>query len=272
MPTAEPRHLLILGGTAEASALARAAGARFGAALTVTSSLAGRTRRPTHPPGRVRVGGFGGASGLQRYLRRVRVDMVVDATHPFAAMISANARAACEAVAVPRLSLVRPMWRRAPGDRWIEVEDAAAAAAALDRIEPRDGARRVLLTLGVGGLEAFRGRADCWFLVRLIDPPAPPPPLARYQVLVGRGPFTVEGERALIAGRRIDAVVCKASGGAATEAKIVAARELGLPVIMLRRPAPEPGETVAEVAGALDWIAARLDGAAAPAEIRVAAS
>ncbi|MFQ5954742.1 MAG: cobalt-precorrin-6A reductase [Kiloniellales bacterium] len=271
MPTVEPARLLILGGTAEAAALARAARQRFGAALKVTSSLAGRTRRPTRPPGRVRVGGFGGAAGLERYLCEAALDMVVDATHPFAAAISANARAACEAVAVPRLMLIRPMWRRAPDDRWVEVDDAAAAAAALRRLEPRGGERRVMLTLGLGGLEAFADMADCWFLVRLIEPPRRPLPLARFRVVVGRGPFTVEGERALMAGQRIGVVLGKASGGAATEAKIVAARELGLPVIMLRRPAPEPGEKAASVAAALDWIARRLDGAAAPAGTRVAA-
>lgn len=266
MPTADPAHLLILGGTAEAMALARASRARFGASLAVTSSLAGRTRRPMRPPGAVRVGGFGGADGLERYLRGAAVDMVVDATHPFAAAISANARAACDAVGLPRLSLVRPMWARAPGDDWVEVADAAGAASVLRRRTER----RVFLTLGHRGLEAFAGMPGHWFLVRLVEPPERPPPLDRHQVVVARGPFTVADETAMLTDHRIDAVVCKASGGGATEAKIAAARALGLPVIMLRRPVAEPGERVAGVDAALDWIAARLD-VATPVAARVAA-
>jgi len=254
MPGAERVHLLILGGTGEALALAEACRARFGASLMLTSSLAGRTRRPLRPPGRLRVGGFGGSDGLVRYLRRAAVDMVVDATHPFAAAISANARVACASLALPRLSLVRPMWARAPGDRWIEAADATDAAAALARLD----ARRVFLTLGQGGLEAFAGMPEHRFLVRLVEPPPRPPPLERCRVVIGRGPFTVAEERATLTDQRIDVVVCKASGGAATEAKILAARGLGLPVIMLRRPAAEPGPRVAEVEAALDWIAGRL--------------
>ncbi len=267
MPRAKPAHLLILGGTAEALALARGCRARFGAMLALTNSLAGRTRRPVRPPGRLHLGGFGGADGLARYLRRAAVDMVVDATHPFAAAISANARAACEALPVPRLSLVRPMWARAAGDRWIEAADAAGAAAALRRLDQR----RVFLTLGHRGLEAFAGMAEHWFLVRLVEPPEPPPPLDRHLLVIGRGPFRLADERAMLAEHRIGAVVCKASGGTATEAKILAARALGLPVIMLRRPAAEPGRRVAGVDAALDWIAGRLDRRTLPGLTGVAA-
>ncbi|MGQ0662459.1 MAG: cobalt-precorrin-6A reductase [Pseudomonadota bacterium] len=245
-------RLLILGGTAEARALARLAAERFGARLAVTTSLAGRTARPAAVEGEVRAGGFGGATGLADYLRRARVDLVVDATHPFAARISASARAAAEAAGVARLLLVRPPWQRHPEDRWIEVDDAGQAAAALAAL-----ARRVWLTIGARQLKAFAGLDDQWFLVRTIDPRRSLP-LANFELILGRGPFTLEGERRVLADYRIEAVVTKASGGDATAAKLVAARQAGLPVVMIRRPPPEPGPAVFDCQAALEWIAARL--------------
>lgn len=260
MPDPDRRaHLLILGGTAEAAALAAAALARFGDRLTVTTSLAGRTAQPAPLPGRVRSGGFGGTAGLAAYLAADSVDVVVDATHPFAAQISAHAAAACEAARIPRLLLERPPWQRHPRDRWVEVEHLAAAAAALPGL-----GRRVWLTIGARELDAFAGLAEHHFLVRLIARPTLPLPLPSHEVLVGRGPFNLAQERTILERHAIDVLVAKASGGAATEAKLVAARERNLPVVMVRRPPQPAGERVAGVAPALDWLAARLAGRTAP--------
>jgi precorrin-6A/cobalt-precorrin-6A reductase len=244
---------LILGGTAEAAALARGAVARFGDTLVVTTSLAGRTERPAPLPGRIRVGGFGGPAGLAAYLTASGVSRLIDATHPFAARISAEARLACAEANVPRLLLLRPPWRRHPLDRWIEVGDMSAAAAMV----PRTG-RRAWLTIGAGEIARFNTVAGVHFLVRLVDAPRRPLPLRSYEVVIGRGPFTSAEERHRIERHAIDVLVCKASGGAATEAKLVAARERGIPVIMVRRPPDEPGEAVVTVEAALDWLAAPL--------------
>jgi precorrin-6A/cobalt-precorrin-6A reductase len=243
-------RLLILGGTTEGAALAHAALARFGEAIDVTTSLAGRTERPNPLPGRLRIGGFGGPAGLSAYLTECQFDRLIDATHPFAAQISTAARLACEAAGVPRLILLRPPWQRHPRDRWIEVEDMAAAAAMVRRV-----GRRAFLTVGAGEIVCFATVDEVRFLARLVDPPRRPLPLRCCRVIVGRGPFSLAEERRRLEDHAIDVLVCKASGGAATEAKIVAARELGLPVIMVRRPPREPGEAVETVAAALDWLA-----------------
>ena len=246
------KQLLILGGTAEAAALARGALTRFGDGLQVTTSLAGRTERPGPLPGQIRIGGFGGPPGLAAYLTEHGVDWLIDATHPFATRISAEARLACEEAGVPRLLLLRPPWRRHPLDRWIEVDSMAAAAAIVGRV-----GRRAWLTVGASEIAAFTAATGVRFLVRLVDPPRQRLPLRFYQVVVGRGPFTLTQERHQLERQAIDVLVCKASGGAATEAKIVAARELSLPVIMVRRPPAEPGEAVDTVEAALDWLADR---------------
>ena len=245
------RRLLILGGTGEAAALARGALARFGEGLAVTTALAGRTRNPGPIAGQVRIGGFGGAAGLAFYLALHRIDCLIDATHPFAAAISRAARLAAERTGVPLLVLRRPPWRRHPLDRWIEVDSLAAAALLVGRV-----GRRAWLTVGAGPLAAFAPAAGVHFVVRLIDKPRQKLPLRSYDVVLGRGPFSVAEERALMQHYAIEIVVCKASGGAATEAKLIAARELDLPVIMIRRPPPEPGPAVETVEAALDWLAA----------------
>jgi precorrin-6A/cobalt-precorrin-6A reductase len=244
-------RLLILGGTGEAAELARAVEARFGDALEVTTSLAGRTERPRPVAGLIRTGGFGGPAGLAAYLTEQGIGRLIDATHPFATRISAAARLACEQANVPRLILRRSPWRRHPLDRWIEVDSVTTAAAIVDRT-----GRRAWLTLGASEIAAFRAATAIHFLVRLVDPPRHPLPLCSYEVIVGRGPFSVAEERSHIERHAIDVLVCKASGGWATEAKIIAARERGLPVIMVRRPPPEPGEGAETVAEALDWVAA----------------
>jgi precorrin-6A/cobalt-precorrin-6A reductase len=252
MPDRE-RHLLILGGTAEAAQLATAIWRRFGGRIAVTTSLAGRTRAPTAVAGTMRVGGFGGAAGLARWLATARVDMVVDATHPFAARISANARRACVAAAVPRLILARRPWAAKPGDDWRRVADLDGAAAVLP-----DFAKRVFLSVGAQGLQAFAGLGGVHLVVRTIDPPAAALPLDDYRLVLGRGPFDEESELRLLQGERIDALVSRNSGGTATYAKIGAALRLGLPVVMVAPPPREAGTHVDALEGALQWIAKRV--------------
>jgi len=242
--------LLILGGTGEAAALARAVLASFGEQIEVTTALAGRTNRPGPIPGQVRIGGFGGAAGLAQYLADRQFDRVIDATHPFAADISRAARLACDQLEVPRLLLLRPAWRRHPLDRWIEVESLEAAAQIVGRV-----GRRAFLTVGASEVDAFAPATGVRFVVRMIDPPRHPLPLRFHEIVLGRGPFGLADERHLLQMKAVDVLVCKASGGAATEAKLVAARELSLPVIMVRRPPAERGLWVETVEGAIDWLA-----------------
>ena len=245
-----PRHLLILGGTGEAAMLAQSALARFGERLTVTTTLAGRTRHPGPLPGNVRIGGFGGSAGLGAYLVEREVDRLIDATHPFAAEISRAGRVAAERAGIPRLLLLRPPWRRHPLDRWIEVDSIEAAALLVEKI-----GRCAWLTVGAGSVLPFARVAGVRFVVRLIDPPREELPLRDCRVVLGRGPFSLAQERHLLRQHAVDVLVCKASGGSATEAKLVAAREAGLPVIMVRRPPREPGAAVETVEAALAWLA-----------------
>ena len=239
-------RVLILAGTGEAAALAEACARQGG--LEVISSLAGRTAAPREVPGEVRVGGFGGAAGLEQFLRARAVDRLVDASHPFAAQISRHAAAACRAAAVPRLRLLRRPWPRLADDRWHEVDDFAAAAALLPQI-----GRRAFLTVGQKELAAFAGLERVWLLIRTIEAAAGVPP-ERALCLQARGPFALAAELALLREHRIDVVVTKASGGQATYAKLAAARSLGLPVIMVRRPPPPAGPVVGSVAAALAWL------------------
>ncbi|MEO5375604.1 MAG: cobalt-precorrin-6A reductase [Alphaproteobacteria bacterium] len=247
MPDRDGRPaVLILGGTTEGLALAEAMTRAFGERLRLVSSLAGVTRPLRLPPGEVRSGPFGGVDGLVAYLRDEAIDAVIDATHPFAATMSRHARLASEAMGIRRLVLARPMWRQDPADRWTLVADMAEAARRLPIL-----GRRAFLTVGARDLQAFAGMEEAWFLVRLPTAPPDPVPLVHYAVVVGGG-----GEdEALMAEHRIDVLVTRASGGRATEAKIGAARRLGLPVLMLRRPPPEPGATVDTIAAALAWFA-----------------
>jgi precorrin-6A/cobalt-precorrin-6A reductase len=240
----QPATILVLGGTAEARELAAALDAR---GARVVSSLAGRVARPRLPAGEVRIGGFGGSEGLARWLRGHAVRAVVDATHPFAERISVSAARACPAVGVPLLRLERAPWTARPGDDWHRVADLAAAAA----LAPALG-RRGLLTTGRQGLVAFAAVEGVWFLVRCVDPPEPP--LPRDHVLVlDRGPYTLAGELDLIDQHRIDVVITKDSGGLLTQAKLYAARERGLPVIVVERPQRPAVPTVSSVAEAVDW-------------------
>lgn len=250
-------HVLILGGTTEARRLAAELAGRPG--LRTTTSLAGRVTRPAALDGAVRTGGFGGADGLADWLRAHRVDALVDATHPFAGTITANAVRAAAATGVPLVVLRRPGWRPGPGDRWHDAGSPAGAAAALPGL-----GRRVFLTTGRLGLAAFAHLADLHFLVRSVEPPEPPLP-PDTDVLLARGPFTVEGETDLLRAHRIDVLVTKDSGGAATAAKLTAARELGLPVVVVRRPAlPDGVRAVPDVPAVLDRLGLGAPGQAPP--------
>ncbi|MGP4089619.1 cobalt-precorrin-6A reductase [Streptomyces sp. KR55] len=238
------RHVLVLGGTTEARELAAELAARPG--VRVTTSLAGRVTRPGAVAGEVRVGGFGGAQGLADWLRAHDVAAVVDATHPFAETITANTARAAALTGVPAVVLRRPGWRPGPGDDW---HPAAALRDAADLL-PRLG-HRVFLTTGRLGLAAFAHLTQLHFVVRTVEPPEPPMP-PDMELVLARGPFTPAGESALLREHRIDVLVTKDSGGAATAAKLTAARELGLPVVVVQRPPLPDGVTVVpDVPGAI---------------------
>lgn len=238
-------RILLLGGTAEARALAAAL-----AGHEVVSSLAGRVSSPVLPAGAVRVGGFGGSEGLAAWLRESRTDVVVDATHPFAATITSNAYDAARAVGVPHVVLRRPGFPRRP--EYVVVPDVHAAADAIP-----SGAR-VFLTIGRQQVAAF-AHVDAWFLVRAIDPPAGLPP--RHLVVLERGPFTVAGEVELMRRHEIDTLVTKDSGGDATAPKLAAADRLGVRVVMVERPPlPDGVQVVDSVEAVLAWVADVLRG------------
>lgn len=237
---------LILGGTGEARALASLLHARGDAFV---SSLAGRVRNPRLPAGEVRIGGFGGPGGLAAWITGNGITAVVDATHPFAARITANAARACARSGVPLLRLARPTWNPGPHDRWLSVPDIDAAAAAVAR---RGG--RVLLTTGRQDVGAFAGIENAWFLIRVVDEPetALPP---HHELLRSRGPYHLDAERALFAAHDITLLVTKNSGGALTEAKLAAAAEAGCEVVMVERPPLPAGlDQVATVADVVAWL------------------
>lgn len=247
------KHLLILGGTTEARELARRVSLMMGKKARVTTSLAGRRTTTPALAGDVRIGGFGGIEGMMAYLRDNCVDLVVDATHPFSAVISDHANVACAGVTVPRLQVRRPGWRMPPGATFLEVDGFGAAAGILPRI-----ARRIFLTTGLRGLEVFSGLDDLWFLVRLIDAPKTPPPLADYHLITGTPPYSLEDERGLLTGHDIDTLVTKHSGGDGTMAKITAAAEAGVTIVLIRRPPPEPGPRAETVDEAFAWVESQI--------------
>lgn len=250
-------NLLILGGTLEATALARAV-AEAGIAGTV--SFAGRVERPVRQPLPQRVGGFGGVAGLAQYLADNHITHVVDATHPFAARMSRNAIDACAQEGVPLLALTRAAWAPQHGDDWTRVADIAGAVAALDR-----PATRVMLAVGRMHLAEFAPNPQHFYLLRLVDPPKSALPLPRTEVLVSRGPFTETDDAALMRAHGIQIVVSKNAGGTGAYAKIAAARDLGLPVIMIDRPAIPARPEVSAPAEVLEWL---HHGASAPPETK----
>jgi precorrin-6A/cobalt-precorrin-6A reductase len=242
-------RLLILGGTAEARTLAQALQGRPG--FVVTSSLAGRLANPQLPVGDVRVGGFDGAAGLTEYLRSRDIGVVVDATHPFAATITAHAIEACRAVGCRLIVLLRPGWTAGPGDRWTRVPDVTAAAEMVAARPPGV----VFLTTGRRDIEAFTGDRSHDFLIRSVEAPSGPVP-PRTTVILARGPFSIEDERALLREYAVSTLVTKDTGGTMTHAKLAAAREAGIPVLLIDRPAlptaPLVVETVEKVLELLD--------------------
>lgn len=240
-------NLLILAGTTEATALARAVAER---GIAGTVSFAGRVERPLRQPLPQRVGGFGGATGLAQYLRDAAVTHVVDATHPFATQMSRNAVEGCASANVPLLALTRPPWTAQEGDLWQHVADIDGAVAALDQAR-----RRVLLAVGRMHLGAFAPNPQHAYLLRLVDPPKDALPFPDATVVVDRGPFSEADDRALMEAHGIELVVSKNSGGTGAYAKIAAARSLELPVIMIDRP-PQPTR---REAGSVDAVLAWLD-------------
>lgn len=241
--------VLILGGTSEGRALAAAA---VGVGVPVVSSLAGRVSRPALPVGQVRIGGFGGAVGLQQFLTTHRIRAVVDATHPFAATMTSSAAVACAATGIPLLRLARPGWAGLAGAAdWNWVDSIAAAAAATDRL-----GRRPFLTTGRQTLEQFRVLADRFVLVRVVEPPDSALPV-RWELIRDRGPYSLTAELSLMRSNSIDVLVTKDSGGDYTSAKLNAASRLGIPVVVVRRPAvPEGVQSVESVPAALAWLSA----------------
>ncbi len=239
-------RVLILGGTAEARALA----ARLHPGVEVLSSLAGRVPDPALPVGAVRVGGFGGVDGLMSWLRDNPVDAVIDATHPYAATITRNAAAACERLGLAHLVLARPAWD--PGAAVLVGSDEQAA----EHIA-RQGYSRVFLTTGRSGTAAFV-HSDAWFLIRAVTAPEPARLPRHHELLLSRGPYAYDDEYALLQDHRIDALVTKNSGGSMTRPKLDAAVALGVPVVMVQRPSlPAAITTVAAVEDAADWVLSR---------------
>ena len=236
-------RVLLLGGTSEGRALAT----RLDQEIDVVSSLAGRVPDPALPVGEVRIGGFGGVEGMRRWLVESKVDAVVDATHPYAATITANAAVVCGELGLPHLVLARPAWPR--GDAIGVGSDAEAAkTVAAERYS------RVFLTTGRSGTAAFAD-VDAWFLIRAVTAPDPDTLPPHHQLVLSRGPYHYDDEVALLRDHRIDALVTKNSGGQMTRPKLEAAAALGVPVVMVDRP-PLPGgvTTVSTVDDAVEWV------------------
>jgi precorrin-6A/cobalt-precorrin-6A reductase len=241
-------RLLILGGTAQASALAAAIASDAG--IDATLSLAGRTQTPNVFPIKTRIGGFGGAEGLAGYLAAERIDAVIDATHPFAAQISANAVTACATARMPLAVFSRAAWAQQYGDRWTHVAEMAGAVAALG-----PAPRHVFLTVGRLALGAFAAAPQHFYLIRTIEALDAAALFPRQRAIRARAPFSVEDETALMRSERIDCLVTKNSGGAAAAAKLAAARALGLEVIIVARPAAGGAERFEQLDDVLAWIA-----------------
>jgi len=239
--------ILILGGTAEARALAQALAGRGEYEAVV--SLAGRTAEPLPQAAPVRSGGFGGAEGLASYLRDENIDVLIDATHPFAAAISANAVKAAESANVELVALRRPAWEKVAGDNWIEVESVEQAVKTLGETR-----KRAFLALGRNELQPFASAPQHFYLVRSVDPVDPPLAVPDAVYIAARGPFSEEEDRDLLRRHKIELIVAKNSGGEAAYSKIAAARALGLPVVMLKRPALPDAASVTTVEEVLAWL------------------
>lgn len=242
-----PCRILLLGGTSEATALAQRLAGENG--VSATLSLAGRTANPAASPLAVRVGGFGGVDGLTEYLTRENIDLIVDATHPFAARISNNAIVASAAAHIPLLAIERPPWTRTGADKWSEFDSIDAAIAALPNT-PQD----VFSGLGRQAIAALSAAPQHRYVIRVVDASASPASLPQATMIAARGPFRTEDDLELFQKHRISHVLAKNAGGSAAYSKIEAARMLGIKVFMVRRPAIAPRSTVASVEEALAWI------------------
>ncbi|MFL6085739.1 MAG: cobalt-precorrin-6A reductase [Mycobacterium sp.] len=236
-------RLLLLGGTSEARTLA----AQLHPGVDVLSSLAGRVPDPALPVGEVRIGGFGGVDGMRRWLSEAAVDAVVDATHPYAATITAHAAAVCDELGLPHLVLIRPAWDS--GDAIVVASDVEAANTVA-----AEGYSRVFLTTGRSGTAAFVN-VDAWFLVRAVTAPDSDTLPRRHEMVLSRGPYHYDDELALLREHRIDALVTKNSGGTMTRPKLDAAAALGVAVVMVDRPPLPAGvTTVSTVDEAVAWV------------------
>ncbi|MGK7921855.1 MAG: cobalt-precorrin-6A reductase [Trichodesmium sp.] len=241
------KRLLILGGTGEGLKLATLATTISG--LEVINSLAGSTSKPVLTSTLTRIGGFGGLSGLTDYLQEQKIDLLVDATHPFATQISENAAIASNKLNIPFLMLIRPPWEKKSGDRWLEVENNQTAARVVPEL-----AAKIFLTIGRQELVNYAHLKNLWFLMRMIEQPQPNTPLPSGKIITERGPFSLLTERSLLQKYEIGAIVSKNSGGDATYNKIIAARELDIPVVMIKRPSLPEGQQVSDVESAVSWL------------------
>lgn len=223
------------------------------AGLPAVFSYAGRTAAPVAQPLPLRVGGFGGVEGLAAYIRAQAITHVIDATHPFAAQMSRNAVEACAATGTALVALERAPWAAGPADRWLRVPSIEAAAEALP-----EAPARVFLAIGRQHLAAFAGRAQHHYLLRLVDPPAALP-LPQAEAIVARGPFTLAEDLALLRRHEIQWIVAKNAGGEGARAKLDAARELGLPVVLIDRPAIPPRPRLETPEAVLGWLAHPAD-------------
>ena len=250
------KHVLILGGTGEARKLAQRINSEIGKRVKITTSLAGIRSSPPNLPGRIRSGGFGGIKGMESYLHKNDIDLLIDATHPFSRIISNHATIACRNVkddGIPRLQLIRPLWRIPSSASCIEIDDLNTAAQYL-----KNKAQRVFLTTGIRGINNFSNIKDLWFLVRLIDRPKTILPLENHELVIGRPPYSLKDELKILAQHSIDTLVAKHAGGSSTEAKILAAVETDIKIVLIRRPSPEAGSVAKTIDEALTWIRERI--------------
>ncbi len=236
-------NLLVLGGTGDAVKFVEKF-SQLCPEINIETSLAGRTKQPQNLVGSVRIGGFGGVDGLANYLIEKKIDYLIDITHPCAGQISRNAFLACQITKTPLLFFDRPAWEKHPNDRWIEIENLDQVPQAIP-----SWSKRIFVTTGRQNLAPFMGLTHLWFLIRSVDPPDQVIPHSK--VILDRGPFTLQEELDLLTQYQIDTIVTKNSGGTATYAKILAARALNIPVIMVQRPDPPPGKRVTNLEDAL---------------------
>ena len=239
---------MILGGTGDAANLARRINNQFSKTRVITS-LAGRTQKPRRIAGQVIFGGFGGATGLQSFIETEKIQLVFDATHPFSQKISQNASIACEKAKVLRIILDRPQWELPRNGNWVAVENISAAAKSIS-----SSVKRIFVTTGGNELNVFDQFKNTWFLIRLIEKPKSPIKIQNYKLVLSRPPFKFSNEKALLQNHDIDCLISKNSGGNGTKAKIKAALQLSIPIILIRRPPNLPGLKYNTVGQCIEWL------------------